>query len=82
MNQRQIAIAKQRIEHFYKYKELADYICREEGPRLIEAATQTISLRELGRRTGLSSTYLSLVKTGKTVLSTAAFLKIANEVSQ
>lgn len=82
MNQRQIAIAKRRIEQFYESKRLADYICRDEGPRLIQAATQTISLRELGRRTGLSSTYLSLVKTGKTVLSTAAFLKIANEVSQ
>jgi hypothetical protein len=64
MNQRQIAIAKQRIEQFYESKRLADYICREDGPRLIEAATKTISLRELGR---------------KTVLSTAAFLKIANE---
>lgn len=82
MNQRQIKIAKERITTFYEWKELAEYICREDGPRLIEAATQKISLRELGRRTGLSSTYLSLAKTGKTVLSHAAFLKIANEVSQ
>lgn len=82
MNQRQIAIAKQRIEQFYESKRLADYICFEDGPLLIEAATKTISLRELGRKTGLSSTYLSMAKTGKTVLSTAAFLRIANEVSQ
>lgn len=82
MNKQQLKLSTERIKQFHQWREWAETICREDGPLLIEAATKTISLRELGRKTGLSSTYLSMAKTGKTVLSTAAFLKIANEVSQ
>jgi transcriptional regulator with XRE-family HTH domain len=81
MNRQQIKLSTERIKQFHQWREWAETICREDGPELIEAATATISLRELGRKTGLSSTYLSFVKTGKKTISTAAFLKIANELS-
>lgn len=82
MHKTQLAIDRERIHHFLETKKMAIWICRQHGPQLIDGATATISLRELSRKTGLSITYLSLAKTGKTVLSPAAFLKIANEVSQ
>lgn len=80
MNPSQIQIAVDRIEQFKKAKRLATYICENEGPRLIAAATQTITLRELGRRTGLSSTYLSQISTKKITISADAFLKIAQTI--
>lgn len=47
------------------------------GPRMIKRLTADQSLRELARRTGLSPTYLSMVKNGKTVISEDAFLTLS-----
>jgi hypothetical protein len=82
MDNAQILIAVQRIEQFKEYQRLAKYICENQGPALIATATQSITLRELGRRTGLSSTYLSQIATQKITISTDAFLKIARSLNQ
>ena len=50
-----------------------------EGSKTVKAVCESISLRELGRRTGYSATYLSQVATGKTVISPVAFLKVCSE---
>lgn len=82
MNKQQIDIATEQIKQFHEYKQLAEYICREDGPQLIETAIEKISLRELGRRTGLSSTYLSAIKTKRMAISAAAFLLVANAIKE
>lgn len=46
------------------------------GSKVIRKACDSVSLRELGRRTGLSPTYLSQVATKKIVISPEAFLKV------
>jgi hypothetical protein len=51
------------------------------GSKVIKAACNSISLRELGRRTGLSPTYLSQIATKKIVISPEAFLKIHEAVN-
>jgi len=51
------------------------------GSKVIKKACNSISLRELGRRTGLSPTYLSQVATKKIVISPEAFLKVQGVVN-
>lgn len=52
------------------------------GSGIIAEARKSISLRELGRRTGLSATYLSQVATKKIVISPEAFLKVQGVVDE
>jgi hypothetical protein len=65
------------IEKSIEAKRTAEKLLFQFGPGAIEGATESMSLRELSRKTGLSITYLSLAKNGKCVLSPSAFLKIA-----
>lgn len=57
--------------------------CWHEGPRLIRACMNTapgwrgMSLRKLAAATKCSATYLSMVQTGKTVMSPAVFVRLA-----
>ena len=46
------------------------------GAEIVNEARKFLSVRELARRTGLSPTYLSMVGTKKTVISTGAYLRI------
>lgn len=47
-----------------------------EGRGILDALTITLSLREIGRRTGVSPTYLSMVHHGKSIISPGAYLKL------
>lgn len=46
------------------------------GPAVIIELMEYISLREIGRRCGLSPTYLSRVKTGDATISVRSFVQI------
>lgn len=46
------------------------------GPQLVKAAVGTGSLRELSRRSGLSPTYLSLVRTGTIRISIESYMTL------
>jgi hypothetical protein len=50
-----------------------------EGPRIIRNLYDAgMSLREIGRQSGLSATYLSLVANRKAVISFGAYLRLAD----
>lgn len=57
-------------------------ILSSSGSKVIKKACRKMSLRELGRRTGLSPTYLSQVATKKAIISPEAFLKVQREVNE
>ena len=52
------------------------------GSEAVEEACGKMSLRELGRRTGLSPTYLSHVRNGKQSISPRAYLLVVAEVKK
>ena len=51
-----------------------------EGKLLVAKMNCIYSLREIGRRSGLSATYLSLVLNGKATISPGAFLRLCDIV--
>lgn len=49
------------------------------GKDLVEQVVETMSLRELARRTGLSPTYLCQVRKGNVTISPQAFVDVASQ---
>jgi len=82
MKRNEVKSAINVVMSYFEAKEQSRQIVAQLGPKLIEHACSTISLRELGRRTGLSITYLSLAKNNKQALSPDAFLSIARAIEK
>ena len=65
------------VRHFLDEKSRVMGLIESQSAELIETVESYISLREIGRRTGLSPTYLSQCRNGVNALSPGAFIKVA-----
>lgn len=76
MNRIIAEVAAKVSRHLVERKAIIGLLARD-GPRLMTILTQTRSLRDVARATGLSPTYLSHVANRQCVVSKLAFLKLA-----
>lgn len=65
------------IEALQKQWKRAKLALANEGLAVLRTLLKQYTLREIGRRTELSPTYLSQVKNGRQVISPDAFVKLA-----
>jgi len=67
----------ERVEQLIAEQEVVREGLWHEGPALVDALMRRWSLREAGRRSGLSPTYLSQVLHSNVIISTSAFVRLA-----
>jgi hypothetical protein len=68
------------VANYFTMKKCVDIGLKTYGPKLVHEATQKMSMRAFSKRVGLSIGYLSMVASGKTVISKKAYLRIAKEL--
>jgi len=67
----------ERVENMIAEQEIVREGLWHEGPRVVDTLMRRTSLRDVGRRSGLSPTYLSQVLHSKTIVSPAAFVALS-----
>lgn len=82
MKRNEVKSATKVILSYLEKKDQCRQLIAHIGPKLIDHACSTMSLRELAKMTGLSITYLSLTKNNKQALSPDAFLSVARAIEK